>query len=162
MAVILPPNGSLSAGHEPGADEFEGILKLLNNLVTSGTLDCSSTLNITTAEQDVPGCSANVAVSGSHGFVFVYGSFDFRATALGTSVNLAGRCSVGGVTQPGDANLFITTANTRASVSRMWKASVGSGVTNVKLRALASSGTPSSATAGNPHTSMTVIVFDIP
>lgn len=162
MAVSLPT--SMLAGHEPSADEFQGILNLLNSLKSVQSKDCSATLTLTAAEQDIAGCSATVTVAGSNAFVVVYGSFDLRATVIGTGTVLAGRCNVGGVTQTGDANLATPTANIRASVSRIWKVAVPAGNTVVKLRALisANTGTTPTASAGTPHTNMTVFVFDVP
>lgn len=138
---------------------------VINGLLQSAYAVASGTLTTTGSDQDVPGCSVTVTVTGAHAFAVCFGAFDLSKTAVGASG--VGAMYVDGTALAGSASFSdgTNTISDRQMTTKMWQAALSPGTHQIKMRAsrtnVANGGTVN-VNGGGSQTALFVLVFDIP
>ena len=123
-------------------------------LVESGIVQASSTLTATASEQDIAGCSVDLALKKDE-LVRLRSVADCTITVA----NGVGVCvlSIGGVSQTRQAIHKAVSSGDRATISQQWEyTATDDSTVTFKLRGYYASG---GATFGTPHTSLSYEVY---
>lgn len=134
---------------------------LLTGLALSAHKPASGNLTLSTSVQDVPGCTLTFSVAGAHAFVMVVGTFDFQPSVSSAGNNAVGYLTVDGSARSQQAIWTDNGANSRDTTPQSWIVPVAAGSHTVKLQAN-KTGAGGTHTANSPHTTMTILVVDLP
>lgn len=135
-----------------------GTNSLLTGLGQSAAAACSLALVVNVAAADVPGCSVSVTVAGTNAFALITMVFDVQATVTTSNNVFIGSLLVDGLGGYPEAHADDRTS--RITVAQTTKVGLAAGNHTLKLQA--AKGPAGSFTAMATHTTLTVVLFDIP
>lgn len=133
----------------------------LTGLALSVQKPSTGNLTLSTSVQDVAGCTVTFSVSGAHAFAMVNAAFDFQPTVSSAGNNAVGYLTVDGSSRSQQAIWTDNGANSRETTPQNWVVPLAAGSHTLKLQAN-KTGAGGTHVANSPHTSMSVLVVDLP
>lgn len=161
--MAFNPYQQISVG-QSDSTQINAPISGLNNVLTgfgqSATAAASATLTLTTSPVDVANCSITAVVAGANAFAIVIATFDFGNDVLVAGQTTIGTLVVNGSTQSAEVHLALL-ANARSTVGQSYTVPLSPGSNVLKLQARKTAA-GSVAGANATHTTITVILFDVP
>lgn len=140
-----------------------GVRVPYNGFLNSTVAVSNAALTLTTSYQDIPNCTYTFTITGGNAFALVTANILWACTVASATDFFQATCLADGVDQGGNGTVVESTVSTFnfRSGSQTWKVPLAAGGRTMKLQAKKSGATPSGTTS-NPHTTMAVLIFDLP